>query len=47
MGPLKTYATQEREEEKLTEKVTKSDVGGGVAAKNSDVTHSKKTRFCE
>ena len=30
--PLKTCITQERGEERLTEKVTKSDLGGGVAA---------------
>ena len=42
MGPFKTYVTQEREEGKLTKNVTKSDAGGGFAAKKCDVTHSKK-----
>ena len=45
MGPWKTCVTQERKEGRLTKKVTKSDVGGGVAAKKSDVTHSKKPDF--
>ena len=45
MGPLKTCITQERGEGRLTKEVTKSDVGGGVAAKKSDVTHSKKQDF--
>ena len=29
----------------VDKKVTKTDVGGGVAAKKSDVTHSKKRDF--
>ena len=37
--------TQERGEGRLTEKVTKSDVGAGVKAKKSDATHSKKQDF--
>ena len=45
MGPSKTCVTQERGEGRLTEKVTKGDVGGGVAAKKSEVTHSKKQDF--
>ena len=45
MGPLKTCVAQERGEGRLTKEVTKSDVEGGVAAKNSDVTHSKKRDF--
>ena len=47
MEPFKTCVTQEREEGRLTKSVTKSDVGEGFAAKKYDVTHSKKTRFCE
>ena len=49
MGPLKTCVTQERGEGRLTKEVTKSDVGGGVAAKNSKqwCYSLKKTRFCE
>ena len=31
----------------MTKNVRKSDVGEGFAAKKCDVTHSKKTRFCE
>ena len=45
MGPLKTCVTQERGEGRLTKEVTKSDVGGGVAVRKSDVTHSKKRDF--
>ena len=45
MGALKTSVTQERDEMRLTKEVTKSDVGGGVVAKKSDVTHSKKQDF--
>ena len=45
MGPLKTCVNQEGVEGRLTKEVTKSDVEGGVAAKNSDVTHSKKRDF--
>ena len=45
MGPFKTCITQERGEGRLTKKVTKSDVGGGVAAKKSDSPHSKKQNF--
>ena len=33
MGPLKTCVAQERREERLKKEITKSDVGGGVAAK--------------
>ena len=44
MRTFKTCVTQEREERRLTKKVTKSDVGEGFAAKNCDVTHSKKIR---
>ena len=42
MGPLKMCVTQERGEGRLTKEVRKSDVGGVVADKKSDVTHSKK-----
>ena len=36
--------TESLEERRLTKKVAKSDVGEGFAAKNCDVTHSKKPR---
>ena len=39
--------TQERGEGRLTEKVTKSDVEGGLATKIFDATQLKKTQFCE
>ena len=42
MGPFKTCVTHEREEDRLTIKVTKCKVGGGFAAKKCDATHSKK-----
>ena len=45
MGPSKTCVTQERGEGWLTEKVTKSDVGGGVAAKKGDLTQLKNRDF--
>ena len=45
MGTFKTCVTQEREEGRLTKKVTKSDVGEGFVAKKCDVTHSKKRDF--
>ena len=41
------YLTQERGEGRLTEKVTKSDVEGGLATKIFDATQLKKTQFCE
>ena len=47
MGSFKMCVTQERGEEKLTKKVTKSDLGGGFVAKKCDAAHSKKTRFCK
>ena len=47
MGPFKTCVTKEREERRVTKNVTKSDIGEGFAAKQCDVTHSKKARFCE
>ena len=47
MVPFKTCVTQERKEGRLTKSVTKNDVGEGFVAKKCDVTHSKKTRFCE
>ena len=45
MGPLKTCITQERGERKLTKEITKSNAGGGIATKKSNVTHSKKRGF--
>ena len=46
MERFKTCATQERVEGSLAKKkATKSDVGGVVAAKKSDFTHSKKRDF--
>ena len=47
MGPFIMCVTQEREEEWLTKKVIKYDVGEGLAAKKIDVTHYKKVRLCE
>ena len=48
MGPFKMCVTQEKEKGRLAKKVTKSDIGGGFAAKKCDATHPKKTpRFCE
>ena len=44
MEPFKTCVTQEREEGRLTKKVTKSDIGQGFAAEKYNVTHSKKKR---
>ena len=45
MEPFKKCITQERGEGSLIKKVTKSDLGGGVIAKKSDTTHSKKRDF--
>ena len=45
IGTLKTCFTEERGEGRLTKKVTKSDVGGGFAAKKCDATHSKIQDF--
>ena len=45
MEPFKTCMTHERGEGRLTKKVTKSDVGGGFAAKNCDATPLKKRDF--
>ena len=39
--------TQEREEGRLAENITKRDGGEGFKAKKCDATHSKKARFCE
>ena len=48
MGPFKMCVTQEKEKGRLAKKVTKSDIGGGFAAKKCDATHPKKPpRFCE
>ena len=44
-GAIKNVRHSGKREERLTEKVTKSDVGERVAAKKSDVTHSKKRDF--
>ena len=38
MKPFKKSVTGKKLEGKLTKKVTKSDVGGGVAVNNSDAT---------
>ena len=45
MGSFKMCVTQERGEEKLTKKVTKSDLGGGFVAKKCDAANSKKRDF--
>ena len=45
MKPFKTCVTQERVEGKLTKAVTKSDVGGGVAAKKKWCHPIKKRDF--
>ena len=47
MKPFKTCVTQGRVEGRLAKKkkVTKSDIGGGFAAKKSDTTHFKKLDF--
>ena len=42
MWSFKKCVTREREEGRLTKKVTKSDVVGVVAARESDATQSKK-----
>ena len=38
MGPFKTCVTQEREEGRLTKKVTKSDVGEEFATKKCETS---------
>ena len=42
MGPFKSCVTQERGEGRLTKKVTKSDAGGGFAAKKCDATQKNE-----
>ena len=45
IGQFKSSVTQEIVERSLTKKVTRSDVGGGAAAKKNDTTYSKQRDF--